>query len=166
MIVEDSKPRGAIIHGMAKPSYEALDTEHFEFVLDLGGAFDETFKTVPIEVPPPRADETDAFAIAYTSGTTGKPKGVVLSHRSRVLTFFAMAAEYGCYGPDDTALCLAPMFHGAGLAFALAPIFFGGTASLSYSVTENISVSPYIAVTTSDNLGDYFFGGVSVGFGF
>ena len=130
MIVEDSKPRGAIIHGMAKPSYEALDTEHFEFVLDLGGAFDETFKTVPIEVPPPRADETDAFAIAYTSGTTGKPKGVVLSHRSRVLTFFAMAAEYGCYGPDDTALCLAPMFHGAGLAFALAPIFFGGTAYL------------------------------------
>ena len=41
-----------------------------------------------------------------------------------------MAAEYGCYGPDDTALCLAPMFHGAGLAFALAPIFFGGTAYL------------------------------------
>lgn len=45
-------------------------------------------------------------------------------------------------------------------------IYFGATGSLSYAVTDNISVSPYVAVTTSDNLGDYFFGGVSVGFGF
>ena len=57
----------------------------------------------------------------------GRPgKGVLLSHRSRVLTFFAMGVEYGCYGPEDRALAIAPLFHGAGFAFAIAPIFFGG----------------------------------------
>ncbi len=71
-------------------------------------------------------EEWDAFSIPYTSGTTGKPKGVVLPHRSRVLTFFAAAAEYGCYSPDDRYLATAPLFHGAGFAFAMASLFFGG----------------------------------------
>ena len=75
-------------------------------------------------------DETQHFAISYTSGTTGQPKGVMLSHRSRVLTFLAMATEYGCYGQTDRALCPAPLFHGAGFAFALAPIFLGGSARI------------------------------------
>jgi long-chain acyl-CoA synthetase len=41
-----------------------------------------------------------------------------------------MAAEHGCYGPDDRAIATTPMFHGAGFLMALVPIFFGGTVSL------------------------------------
>jgi long-chain acyl-CoA synthetase len=41
-----------------------------------------------------------------------------------------MAAEYGCYTPDDISLAVAPIYHGAGMAFALAPVYFGGTVSL------------------------------------
>ena len=78
----------------------------------------------------PAAGEWDVFSIPYTSGTTGAPKGVMLPHRSRALLFYAMAVEYGCFGPDDAFLALAPCAHGAGLAFALAPIFFGGTCEL------------------------------------
>ena len=55
---------------------------------------------------------------------------MLLSHRSRVLTFFAMGVEYGCYGPEDRALAIAPLFHGAGFAFAIAPIFFGGYCAI------------------------------------
>lgn len=77
--------------------------------------------------------ESDSFAIAYTSGTTGRPKGVLLSHRSRCLMFTAMAAEYGCFGREDHFLALAPMCHGAGLAFALAPLYTGGRCTLAYS---------------------------------
>ena len=45
-------------------------------------------------------------------------------------------------------------------------VYFGGTASLSYAVSENITVTPHASVTFSDDLGDHFFGGVNVGFGF
>lgn len=76
------------------------------------------------------ARETDSFALAYTSGTTGTPKGVMLSHRSRALTFLAMAGEYGCFGHDDRFLAVTPMAHGAGFVFGSAPLFFGGTVVL------------------------------------
>lgn len=79
---------------------------------------------------PSRAGEWDVFSIPYTSGTTGRPKGVLLSHRSRALAFAAMATEYDCFGPDDSFLAIAPLAHGAGAAFALAPLFFGGTCEL------------------------------------
>ena len=70
--------------------------------------------------------EREPFTIPYTSGTTSKPKGVIVSHRSRVLTFYGMAAEYGCYSPDDRFLGFAPLCHGGGMGFSMATIFFGG----------------------------------------
>jgi len=78
----------------------------------------------------PLVREWDNFTIPYTSGTTGKPKGVLVPHRSRILTLFGMAVEYGCYAPDDRFLAIAPMCHGAGMIFSLAPIFFGGYAEI------------------------------------
>ncbi len=44
--------------------------------------------------------------------------------------------------------------------------FIGGAASLSYAVSDDITVTPHVTATFSDNLGDNIFGGVSVGFGF
>lgn len=74
--------------------------------------------------------EHDIFSVPYTSGATGRPKGVMLAHRGRVLACYAMAAEHGCYGPDDRAVATTPMFHGAGFLMALAPVFFGGSVTL------------------------------------
>ncbi len=74
--------------------------------------------------------EHDIFSVPYTSGATGRPKGVMLAHRGRVLACYAMASEHGCYGPDDRAVATTPMFHGAGFLMALAPVFFGGSVTL------------------------------------
>ena len=52
----------------------------------------------------------DAALILYTSGTTGRPKGVVLSHRNLTANA-ASCRQAGAFGPQDSFLCLLPFFH-------------------------------------------------------
>jgi fatty-acyl-CoA synthase len=70
-------------------------------------------------------DERDAAAMCYTSGTTGRPKGVVYSHRSQLLHTLVVC-QPGCIGmaERDVVMPVVPMFHanawGAPYAAALA----------------------------------------------
>ena len=50
----------------------------------------------------PQFDENTASALCYTSGTTGRPKGVLYSHRSTVLHAYAIAL------PDVLGICAPP----------------------------------------------------------
>ena len=77
---------------------------------------------------PTEAD--DPVLLQYTSGTTGRPKGVLLSHRSLVnvakLTMEAAEVEHG-----SVFLNPLPMFHTAGCVVAtLGPLWLGGTVIL------------------------------------
>jgi fatty-acyl-CoA synthase len=61
---------------------------------------------------PPAIDEYQAAAMCYTSGTTGRPKGVLYSHRAIVLHSLAQGLRDGlAVGEDDTILPIVPMFH-------------------------------------------------------
>ncbi len=75
-------------------------------------------------------DENAAAGMAYTSGTTGNPKGVVYSHRSNVL--HALAVNNGDYlglRSRDVAMPVVPLFHANGWSFAFsAPMAGAGLA--------------------------------------
>ena len=66
----------------------------------------------PTEFDWPQLDENTACGLCYTSGTTGKPKGVLYSHRALVLESLvsALPTSLGCQ-MGDVCLPVVPMFH-------------------------------------------------------
>ncbi|WP_110811558.1 long-chain-fatty-acid--CoA ligase [Mycolicibacterium mucogenicum] len=61
---------------------------------------------------PPRIDERHPLGICFSTGTTGRPKGVTYTHRSTVLHALAIATGAGmALGPTDCTCAMVPMFH-------------------------------------------------------
>ncbi len=74
----------------------------------------------------PNLDENEAAAMCYTSGTTGKPKGVLYSHRAMVLHSFAMALPDACaMSYNDCVLQVSSMFHANGWGFPYTATMVG-----------------------------------------
>jgi len=117
------------LSGIAAGSVEGL---HTVFSIDgttLGSDYEAALADQPMHRPDVVVAETDPFCIAYTSGTTGKPKGVLISHRSRTLQFYTSSIEWGL-GTGRTSIAVAPMYHGAGFLFGYTPVAMGGTVAM------------------------------------
>lgn len=78
--------------------------------------------------PPP---ESEALALLmYTSGTTGVPKGVMLSQANLAANALAISAEH-CLGPKDRVLAVLPLYHINAFAVTmLAPLAHGGSLAM------------------------------------
>ncbi|HEX9160264.1 MAG TPA: AMP-binding protein [Thermoanaerobaculia bacterium] len=89
--------------------------------------------------PLPRAGEGEnVHCLLYTSGTTGKPKGVMIPRRQLLWNGYNTVMNWGLRD-DDVSPVFTPMYHAGGLAAFLIPIFCaGGTVVLhkSFDVTE------------------------------
>ncbi len=68
----------------------------------------------------------DMSALMYTSGTTGRPKGVIRSHEGSTLIAMATALELG-FTRDDTALLVMPLCHANSLYFSHTFVHLGAT---------------------------------------
>ena len=76
------------------------------------------------------ARESDTSAIMFTTGTTGKPKGVVWTH-ANVLWGCRYSSEVYGHRSEDVSLISLPLFHVVGLCWSFLPVLWaGGTAVL------------------------------------
>jgi long-chain acyl-CoA synthetase len=135
LVIAHSGARGIFVADELAASVEGL-TDGLDLVLSFDGTVGERYDDVvatgrPVD-PKLVIDETDPFCVTYTSGTTGRPKGVLLSHRSRVLTAFGVGLDFGL-GPNRKTIAVAPMYHGAGFEFAYAAPMLGGSATVLHT---------------------------------
>jgi len=80
--------------------------------------------------PTVATDPDDVVLMTYTSGTTGLPKGAMLSYRNALYKSAAAADCNGVTG-DDVLLSIAPLYHIAGMVMGInVPVYTGATSVL------------------------------------
>jgi acyl-CoA synthetase (AMP-forming)/AMP-acid ligase II len=97
--------------------------------LSLDAEFESFLATGADVEPPVVCTDADTFALAFTSGTTGLPKGVVQSQRMHKNMVQICSVEY-LMREDDVRYCAAPTFHVSGVSGLLAGIARGFTSLL------------------------------------
>tara|TARA_R110001592_G_scaffold126336_1_gene337462 strand:- start:85514 stop:87115 length:1602 start_codon:yes stop_codon:yes gene_type:complete len=88
-----------------------------------------SFTAIERNAAPHRRIDTDMVAILYTSGSSGKPKGVVLSHRNMVAGARSVASYLG-NAPEDRILAVLPLSFDAGLSQLTTAFSVGASAVL------------------------------------
>jgi len=114
------------------PLITALDTSGLSLVRidDIGAAGDPYEDFIAGGSPAPVAswleDEEETISINYTSGTTGRPKGVMYTYRGAYLNALGQVVETGL-SSDSVYLWSLPMFHCNGWCFPWAVTAVAGT---------------------------------------
>jgi malonyl-CoA/methylmalonyl-CoA synthetase len=124
---------GAVLLPM-NTAYTAAEVEHLvtdaepSVVLDDAGLADlvERSLAMPEAFDDAAVGPDDLAAILYTSGTTGRPKGAMLSHRN-LASNAAVLHELWGFRPDDLLLHVLPIFHTHGLFVAVNCVLANGT---------------------------------------
>ncbi|TDD42030.1 long-chain-fatty-acid--CoA ligase [Saccharopolyspora elongata] len=99
------------------------DTENYDAAL--AAASDEFTETV--------VDEQSPAFIMYTSGTTGRPKGAVLTHHNLLMHSFSSLVHNGVTADNRVWLVGVPLFHIAGVSGMLPYLLLGGRIVISAS---------------------------------
>ena len=81
------------------------------------------------ELPPVRREASDIAAILYTSGTTGKPKGAMLTN-ANLRSNGETLVDFWRFTPEDRLIHALPIFHVHGLFVAIHCVLFSGAAMI------------------------------------
>ena len=130
-LVADCEPKLAVYGAESAPLAAAADGVPL-VAIDATAIVDDAEPYDALFSASARAAETDVglddpAVILYTSGTTGRPKGVVLTHGNLTFNTINQLAHIDVLS-TDVVLCTAPLFHATGLGqVSLPTLFKGGT---------------------------------------
>jgi malonyl-CoA/methylmalonyl-CoA synthetase len=119
--VEDSGAKLLVCDGAKEgaltPMMERLGGRIETLNADGSGTLSELARTMPSSFAPVARDEEDLAAFLYTSGTTGRSKGAMLTQKN-LLSNALTLVEYWRFSADDVLLHALPIFHTHGLFVA------------------------------------------------
>ncbi len=96
-----------------------------------GGDFEATISGFPDTDPDLDIDPDDPVAMTFTGGTTGEPKGAIVSHNARYVSAWTTAIEHRVTGEDITGI-VTPMFHAVGLMIWYQSTILAGCTSVMF----------------------------------
>ncbi|WP_019152596.1 fatty acid--CoA ligase [Robertmurraya massiliosenegalensis] len=184
-IIQDAEPKVVLFEKMLssaiEPIHHRFEQTAFWYIdedtPEYAANYKEKVASAPNNKIDEEIDENDIYAIMYTSGTTGRPKGVIHRHRDMSEQSLIVIASTKVTS-EDVGLVTAPMFHCAELHCALLPrVHVGGKNVILHHfapkdvlhLIEQEKITKFFAAPTmwnmllQENLSDYDLSSLKIG---
>jgi fatty-acyl-CoA synthase len=125
-----------------------LPSESVRTNIEIGGQYERLIAHQDGRSAPIAAQPEDGLVILYTSGTTGLPKGAVISHRAMIMRALVFTSELGIATSEDF-VAWAPLFHMASTDHGLATLLRGGTVV----IIDGFQIEPLLGAIATHRIG-------------
>ena len=125
-----------------------LASENGRPKIEIGQQYERLMAQQDGRSAPIAAQPEDGLVILYTSGTTGLPKGAVISHRAMIMRALVFTSELGI-ATSEAFVAWAPLFHMASTDHGLATLLRGGTVV----IIDGFQIEPLLGAIATHRIG-------------